>query len=241
MANQEEIYSDPDTYVSKRYSALGGKLINKRQNENWSYLLDRLDAESGDSVLELGSGPALLSDYLSDDYEMTAADAQRNPLLQAKEHDRSNEQVQVDAHRLPFQEDSFDYVIAPRLMHLDIVNEPEVVEELDRVAEKGYAFDCFSRCSGRALYNWGMHLVDDDMPKSNLHTESEVDSWIEENNEVVKYSDFLVPFGVYRENDDLEIVSGWEFMQENISPVLRESEVIPDLNSLIYRGVRLED
>lgn len=195
----EEIYRDPETYVERRYSATGGQKVLERQNQNFGEMLEGLGAEPGDSVLELGSGPALLSGYL-EEYDTMAADIEHEPLQVARGEDRVEEAFRVDAHRLPFQDNSFDYIVAPRLFHL-VGDEEEVVDEMNRVAEKGFVFDVFSDSSFRTLYNDRMGSLDEDMPSSStLHSDEEVEAWLE-GLEYESQGDFPLPFGLYRESD----------------------------------------
>jgi ubiquinone/menaquinone biosynthesis C-methylase UbiE len=270
MTGGAEIYEDNGTYSEKRYMAPGGVKVLERQNGDFERLLDELGAQEGDSVLELGSGPALLSEHLSDEYEVYAADVQRNPLMEAEHEDRVEQAFQVDAHRLPFQEECFEYVLMPRLMHLSFVDEPDVLEEVERVAEKGYGFDTFSPSSGRIFYNPVMHLIDEDMPESDLHTEYQLDGWpeaveelteydewaeenlgessrawpseslLEDHEETVAFSDFFLPFGLYREVESEQRAEHIERFQDAASDFFDVNDWI-DLNTVNYRGINLSE
>lgn len=240
MADYDEDYS------TERYGALGGQKILEKENQHYREMLEGLGAEEGDRVLELGSNDALKSDYLSNWYEMHAADVEMNALLKARENNRSEAQYQVDAHRLPFQEDSFDYVIMPRMLHLDVIDEPQVLEEASRVAEKGMAFDTFSRSSTR-FHNPVMHIINDDMPKSNLSSKAEiqgygpVDGWLNdvEHADTETFSDFFIPFGAYKKSDNETWVNFAHGVNEKFEDWGRSH--IPDPNSVIYTSVNLED
>jgi len=195
----EEIYRDPETYVDERYSPVGGQKVGERQNRNFEEMLEGLEAEPGDRVLELGSGPALLSGDLKE-YETFAADMYHEPLQAATGNGRVEDAVQADAHRLPFEDDAFDYIVAPRLFHL-VGEEQEVVDEMNRVAEEGFVFDVFSESSGRRLYNNRMAQLNSDMPEGSiLHSDEEVDEWLEGLDYDTR-SDFPIPFGAYRKRD----------------------------------------
>lgn len=236
-----------DGYSKERYGALGGQMILEEENQHYEQILEDLGAEEGDRVLELGSNDALLSEYLSDTYEMHSADLERNPLMDARENQRSEAQYQVDAHRLPFQEDSFDYVLMPRMLHLDVVDEPQVLEEAARVADKGMAFDSFSRFSGRAFYNPVMHRINDRMPKSDLSSKTEiqgfgpVDSWLDDiqHEETDTFSDFFIPFGAYKKSDN----ETWKNFAHEVNEVFEKwgRSDVPDPNSVIYTSVKFDE
>ena len=232
-------------YSKERYGALGGQKILEEENMHYKDMLESLGAEEGDRILELGSNDALLSEYLSEWYEMHAADVERNALTKAREENRSEEQYQVDGHRLPFVEDSFDYVIMPRMLHLDVVDEPTVIEEASRVAKEGMAFDTFSRVSGRMLYNPVMHKLNDRMPESSLSSKAEiqgsksVEGWLEEydESEIEMFSDFFIPFGAYKKSDNKKWVDFANGVNEAFE-IWGKSD-IPDPNSVIYTSVNL--
>ena len=225
----EEIYRDPETYVDERYSSVGGQKVGERQNRNFEEMLEGLGAEPGDRVLELGSGPALLSGDL-EEYETFAADMYHEPLQVAVENDRVEDAAQVDAHRLPFKDDAFDYIVAPRLFHL-VGEEQEVVNEMNRVAEEGFVFDVFSESSGRRLYNNRMAQLNSDMPEgSTLHSDEEVAEWLE-GLDYDTQSDFPIPFGAYRKRDS-------ELLTELAD---RAQDVLTGpLDSVVYFGARSE-
>ena len=233
-------------YSEERYGALGGQKILEKENQHYRDILEELGAEEGDRVLELGSNDAMTSEYLSDWYDMHAADVEMNALLKARENGRAEQQYQVDGHRLPFQEDSFDYVIMPRMLHLDVVDEPQVLEEAARVAEKGMAFDSFSRSSTR-IHNPVMHIINDDMPKSNLSSKAEIhgygamDGWLDgvEYEDTETFSDFFIPFGAYKKSD----IEPWVNFAHGLNERFEEwgKTDLPDPNSVIYTSVTFED
>ena len=233
-------------YSKERYGALGGRKILEKENQHYREMLEELGAEEGDRVLELGSNDALKSEYLSDWYEMHAADVEMNALVKARENERSEAQYQVDAHRLPFQEDSFDYVIMPRMLHLDVVDEAQVLEEASRVAERGIAFDTFSRGSAR-FHNPFMHLASDRMPKSNLSSKAEihgygpVDGCLDDIDykDTETFSDFFIPFGAYKKSDNESWVNFAHEVNEKFEEWGKNS--LPDPNSVIYTAVDLEN
>mgnify|MGYP006278080411 FL=1 len=234
-------------YSEERYGALGGQKILEKENNHYEEILENLGAEYGDSVLELGSNDALLSEHLSEFYDMTCADVERNPLMDAREYGRAENQLQVDAHRLPFQEDAFDYVVIPRVLHLDMVDGEEVLSEASRVAEKGFAFDVFSPSSLRAPYNPMMHRINEKMPKSNMHSRRKVEGIGpidgilngHEKERIDSFSDFIVPFGAFKKSDN----ESWVDFTEKANSFAEKwgKSSIPDLNSVNYYSVDLKD
>lgn len=240
MADYDEDYSE------ERYGALGGRLILEEENGHYRDMLEDLGAEEGDRILELGSNDALKSEHLTDWYEMHAADVEGNALMKAREEERSEAQYQIDGHRLPFREDSFDYVIMPRMLHLDVVDEPQIIEEASRVAEKGMAFDTFSRGSAR-FHNPFMHLASDRMPKSNLSSKAEIhgygvlDGWLEDivYEDTESFSDFFIPFGAYKKSDNITWVNIVHSLNEAFEK-WGKSDIL-DPNSVIYTSVDLRD
>lgn len=225
----EEIYRDPETYVDRRYSSVGGKRVLERQNQNFEQMLEGLGAQPGDRILELGSGPALLSEYL-EDYETFGADIEHEPLHAALSEGRVEDAARVDAHRLPYRDDAFDYVVAPRLFHL-VGEEQEVVDEMNRVAEGGFVFDVFSDSSARKLYNGRMAQLNSDMPEgSTLHSDEQVAEWLE-GLEYDSQSDFFVPFGAYRESNSELFTDAVERVQDAFSG---------PLDSVVYFGAKSE-
>lgn len=225
----EEIYRDPETYIDERYGSVGGQKVGERQNQNFEEMLEGLGAEPGDRILELGSGPALLSGDL-EEYETFAADMYHEPLQIAVENDRVEDAAQIDAHRLPFQDDTFDYIVAPRLFHL-VGEEQEVVDEMNRVAEEGFVFDVFSESSVRKSYNSRMGKWNSDMPEgSTLHSDQEVENWLE-GLEYGSQSDFPIPFGAYRKRDSEILTELTDKAQDILSG---------PLDSVVYFGARSE-
>ncbi len=240
-------------YSERRYGKLGGRKILERESETYRKLLKHMGAEEGDRVLELGSNDALKSQYIGDrdGYKMEAADAEKEALEIAEEHDRAEAYHEVDAHDLPFDDNSFDYIIIPRMLHLDVIDEETVLEEASRVAEKGFAFDVFSKSSLR-IYNSFMHKFDSNMPKSNLVTKKQIlgkgsrPGWLSEYEEdgIKMITDFLIPFGAFKGFDSKIYVGSVEkvnnFFRWESAETLKKKGVFPDFNSVIYTAVKQE-
>lgn len=98
--------------------------------------IERLDPQSDDRILLLGSGPGMDLDYLPDEARVTAIDLiptmVRRTALRADALGRDVRVAIGDAHSLPFADDAFDAV----LLHLvlSVVPDPEaVVAETTRV------------------------------------------------------------------------------------------------------------
>lgn len=235
-----------DDYSERRYGKLGGRKILERECETYRKLLDFLGAEKGDRVLELGSNDAMKSQYIGEKegYNMIAADAEQEALKIAEENNRAKEYHKVDAHDLPFDKNSFDYVIIPRMLHLDVIDKEKVLDEASRVAEKGFAFDVFKKNSLR-IYNSFMHIFDKNMPKSNLIKKKQVfgskkgllNDYEEE--QIKMITDFIVPFGVFKGFDNKYFINSIESVN---SLFKREANVggLLDFNSVIYTAVKQE-
>lgn len=238
-------YAD-GSYSERRYGKLGGRKILQKECETYRQLLKFLGAEKGDRVLELGSNDAMKSQYIGekDGYRMIAADAEGEALKIAEENDRAEEYHQVDAHELPFDKNSFDYVIIPRMLHLDVIDEKQVLEEAARVAEKGFAFDVFKKKSLR-VYNSFMHRYDRNMPKSNLVSKKQIfgseEAWLNDYNEaqIKMISDFFIPFGAFKGFDNRFYIRSVERVNSFFRRETRAGSLL-DLNSVIYTAVEQE-
>ncbi|MFB6147991.1 MAG: class I SAM-dependent methyltransferase, partial [Candidatus Nanohaloarchaea archaeon] len=157
----------------------------ERQTSNFveKGLEGELDAEPGDTVLELGAGTSKLSGELEErGYTAVSMDLNEKPQRIAREKDRSSEQVIADADVaagrelgktpfLPFQDGSIDYVVAPRVMHL--LDSPHLLEDMYRVASGGIAFDFFRDERKRRLARWFME------GESAVHSEEDITDYLE--------------------------------------------------------------
>lgn len=150
---------DVDLYDHVRYGSAGGRNVFERQSHHFMEGLGELGIEEGDTVLEVGASTSKFSQLLNEEgYEAYSADLERQGQMIARENDRSEGQFQIEATELGFREDAFDYVVAPRVMHL--VDDPEMVQEIDRVAEDGFLFDYFRQGSAKSVQKHLMKAMD---------------------------------------------------------------------------------
>lgn len=99
-------------------------------------------------VLDIGCGGGLLTNHLAHDHEVTGLDLSLESLEIAKKFDPSSrvKYLHADALYLPFENESFDVVIAMDL--LEHVEDPKkVIAEASRVLKKGglFFFHTFNR------------------------------------------------------------------------------------------------
>ena len=101
--------------------------------------------------------------------------------------------LHADAGNLPFEDSSFDIILAMRFFHLTPIPMYFFLEML-RVAREKIIFDTFNKYSARSFYNWLLPMG------STLHDRSyifrllsSVDMTIEDS-----HQDFIFPYGIYR-------------------------------------------
>lgn len=181
---------DVELYDLIRYGSTGGMNVFQRQASNYEDALEGLDASPGDTVMELGGGTSRFSDRLSrQGYETVSVDISQDAQQLARELDRSDHQVVGDGTELPFEEDAVDYVVAPRVFHL--VDDPELVEEMNRVAGEGLVLDYFREGS---LKDYQVEFMD--AIESNVHGDEEILEMVEEStgSEAYMETDFGLPY-----------------------------------------------
>lgn len=164
---------DVDLYDHVRYESAGGQNVFGRQSSYLMEGLEDLGIEEGDTVLEIGASTSMFSELLNEEgYEAYSADLERQGQEIARDNGRSPGQFQADITRLGFQDDAFDYVVAPRVMHL--VDDPGMVEEIDRVADEGFVFDYFRSWSAKGVQKHLMNAME-----SHTHTDEYVRGVVE--------------------------------------------------------------
>ncbi len=252
LDDDEDHYQNPEKYERERYSTPGGRKVLEQQASNFAEGLEELDAEQGETVMELGAGTGLLSETLSDSFKVVSVDASRPMTEYMRENSRSENIVQADATRLGFKDNAVDYIVVPRLFHLlDDEAKETMMAEADRVASEGFVFDYFRKESPRDIYN-------DEMPMdSSLTSHDEIEQLVEGYDVVYEKTDFLVPFGLPRAIDS-EIAAGvYQELQDFGSAAARSYENLhefgtsirklgdPDLeyrqpfgNTVGYRGIK---
>ncbi len=92
-----------------------------------------------DDVLECACGTGAISKYISDSaHQLTATDFSEGMLKQAKKNLKSKQNIafaQVDITNLPYEDHSFDAVVAGNVIHL-LQNPQKAMKELMRVCKR---------------------------------------------------------------------------------------------------------
>lgn len=195
----EEWYQEDSvasSYETKRFSR-GGRLIDQREK---AAVLEALGPVEGQRILDIAAGTGRFSLLLAEQgADVVAVDISRAMLDQAEEKRRSIATagtlafLRGDASTLPFEDDSFDAVIAMRFFHL-VDDAVRFLEELKRVSAETVIFDTFNRYSCRSVYNWALPMG------SQLVSTAEVEGWLDAvgltRRAVV--DDWILPYGFYR-------------------------------------------
>lgn len=198
-------YTDPNVaeeYEPKRFSGAGGSYIDQCEKHCVKSAIGDVE---GKKVLEIAAGTGRFSLMLASmGVKVTACDISE-PMLdiarkKAKEKglDESVDFFRGDAERLPFEDDTFDLVVAIRFMHL--VDHPEkFLREMARVSRDRVVFDTFSLSSLRIFYN---NILPMD---SRLYSDEEVEELADAVGLKIEGSreSFVVPFAVYRYVPDM--------------------------------------
>lgn len=204
---------DVDLYDHVRYESAGGQNVFERQSSHLLEGLEELGIEEGDTVLEVGASTSMFSELLNEKgYDAYSADLERQGQEIAREKGRSNGQFQADITHLGFQDDSFDYVVAPRVMHL--VDDPDMVEEIDRVADEGFVFDYFRSWSAKGVQKHLMNAMD-----SHTHTDEYIRGIVEKTTGKAPSMEqgFPLPYAVEIPLADEGLAEKIDFIQERYS------------------------
>lgn len=183
-------------YETKRFSR-GGRLIDQREK---AAVLEALGPVEDRRILDIATGTGRFSLMLAEQgADVVAVDISRAMLDQAEQKRRAIETagtvafLRGDASTLPFEDNSFDAVIAMRFFHL-VDDAERFLRELRRVAAETVIFDTFNRYSCRSVYNWALPMG------SQLVSATEVERWLDDvgldHRGVV--DDWLLPYGLYR-------------------------------------------
>ena len=111
------------------------------------WVFDHLDLPSNARLLELGCGPAKLwtenADRLPQTWEVTLSDFSEGMLEEAKQNvqnlDRSFSFRQCDAQEIPFNDATFDAVVANHMLY-HVLDIPKALSEVRRVLKPGGTF-----------------------------------------------------------------------------------------------------
>lgn len=183
-------------YDAKRFSK-GGSLIDPHEKQIVTNFLDSID---GKTVLDMACGTARFSLMLADfGADVVALDISKSMIDIGKNkadispHSGDLTFFHADAGNLPFDDSSFDIVLAMRFFHLTPIPMYFFLE-MHRVAREKIIFDTFNKYSARSFYNWLLPMG------STLHSRyyisqllSSIDATIENS-----HNDFIFPYGVYR-------------------------------------------
>jgi|TARA_Y100000817_G_scaffold135724_1_gene106343 ubiquinone/menaquinone biosynthesis C-methylase UbiE len=183
-------------YDAKRFSK-GGGLIDSHEKQIVTNFIDAID---GKKILDIACGTARFSLMLADlgadvvalDISEPMIEIGKNKLGQSP-HSGDLTFLHADAGNLPFEDSSFDIILAMRFFHLTPIPMYFFLEML-RVAREKIIFDTFNKYSARSFYNWLLPMG------STLHDRSyifrllsSVDMTIEDS-----HQDFIFPYGIYR-------------------------------------------
>lgn len=195
----EEWYQEDSvaaSYETKRFSR-GGRLIDQREK---TAVLEALGPVEDRRVLDIAAGTGRFSLLLAEQgADVVSVDISRAMLEQAEEKRRgvilpgTLAFLRGDASTLPFDDNSFDVVVAMRFFHL-VDDAVRFLKELKRVAAETVIFDTFKRYSFRSIYNWALPMG------SQLVSTREVEDWIEaaELELTAAVDDWILPYGFYR-------------------------------------------
>ena len=132
-------------YDTKRFSK-GGSLINSREKQIVSNFLDSID---GKRILDMACGTARFSLMLTDlGADVVALDISKPMIDIGKDkaglpsHSEGLSFFHADAGNLPFEDSSFDIVLAMRFLHLTPIPMYFFLE-MHRVAREKIIFDTF--------------------------------------------------------------------------------------------------
>lgn len=195
----EEWYQEDSVaarYETKRFSR-GGRLIDQREK---TAVLEALGPVEDRRVLDIATGTGRFSLLLAEQgADVVGVDISRAMLEQAETKRRNTTLagtlafLRGDASTLPFEDDSFDIVVAMRFFHL-VDDAVRFLRELKRVASETVIFDTFKRYSFRSIYNWALPMG------SQLVSTGEVEAWLDAAGLDLRavVNDWILPYGFYR-------------------------------------------
>lgn len=126
------------TKIHERYST------NKKDWHEW--LFDHYKIESGSTILELGAGDGTFwmknKDRIPEDWKITLSDFSNGMLKDAQRKIGNNLSITfkaIDIQDIPFEDNSFDTVIANHMLY-HVPNRLQVIKEVRRVLKPGGVF-----------------------------------------------------------------------------------------------------
>ena len=183
-------------YDAKR-SSKGGSLIDSHEKQIVTNFIDFID---GKRILDMACGTARFSLMLADlGADVVALDIS-DPMikigknkLDTSPHAGELTFLHADAGNLPFEDSSFDIILAMRFFHLTPIPMYFFLEML-RVAREKIIFDTFNKYSARSFYNWLLPMG------STLHDRSYISRLLSSIDMTIEdsHQDFIFPYGIYR-------------------------------------------
>ena len=150
-------------YRANSYSKSNIEELNNFKRDAWlKILLENAPKKEKLRVLDMGAGPGFFSILMSlAGHEVTAVDVTEEMLENAKHNakhfDLDMNFVQIDGVNLPFEDNSFDFIISRNVVW-NLEYPKEVFKEWKRLLDK----------DGRVVYfdaNWYLHLFDENQNK----------------------------------------------------------------------------
>ena len=150
-------------YRANSYSKSNIEELNNFKRDAWlKILLENAPKKEKLRVLDMGAGPGFFSILMSlAGHEVTAVDVTEDMLENAKHNakhfDLDMNFVQIDGVNLPFEDNSFDFIISRNVVW-NLEYPKEVFKEWKRLLDK----------DGRVVYfdaNWYLHLFDENQNK----------------------------------------------------------------------------
>ncbi len=185
------------TYDDKRFTGLGGRIINRREKNN---VLNMLGDIEGKKIMDLGAGTCRYSvEFASKGAEVTALDISSEMLGEGEKKAEERgvkdniEFVQGDAKNTDYDDEEFDIVTSLRVFH--VIDDPRALfKEMERLTNDRVLFDFFNLWSARILYNKFLSM------DSTLRRKRKLKKLLVKNDfyNIQVKRDFLCPYGLYR-------------------------------------------
>ena len=185
-----------------KYDLIGQNYNETRKADAFivSRILDLLDCEKSDKYLDVGCGTGNYTIEISkNDFEIVGIEPSEKMLSEAKTKNQKINWVQGVAENIPFENESFDAVMATLTIH-HWQNLEKGFSEIFRVLKKGGTFLIFTSTSEQMKNYWLNHYFPEMMKKSISQMPSF--NFIKENIEKVGFENFEIE--KYFIKDDLE-------------------------------------
>jgi ubiquinone/menaquinone biosynthesis C-methylase UbiE len=174
-----------DELVKKGYFEEEYRPAVRVRNSVFKNILTKIE---NSKVLDIGSGPGVLSKYLDDSNEIFLFDISFESLKTAKSTIRNAHFIQGSAEKLPFAEGYFDVVLM-----LDVIehirNDKEVIRECTRVLRKGGRL-ILSVPEDMKLFN----KIDKEIGHYRRYSKENIEDLLSKNFKVIYLNDIGFPF-----------------------------------------------